>query len=255
LLLRLEWRRYRADRSPAPPPDPEEAALDRWNAGVVMLVAGLSIVGAVMAFWASGKFSSASDLSQQAVQEVTQYQTVKAEQDGYVDFGARLSEDYQEHTAAESNLYSEAAAAWAAGETTEAAALEADARVEGAQERALVTGFVCYWPSYRGAGGSVVYDVPALRASEVELPCVQPGQDPSALRTLGNAQADALAQTAANNRAEAQQIVLGGAFLIAAVFFLTLSYLGWRHRRARSLASGVVAMAVALGISIVAALA
>ena len=66
LLLRLEWRRYRADRAPAPPPTPEEAALDRWNAGVVMLVAGLSVVGAIIAFWASSQFSSASGLSQQA---------------------------------------------------------------------------------------------------------------------------------------------------------------------------------------------
>ncbi len=74
-------------QGPAPPPTPEEAALDRWNAGVVMLVVGLSVVGTILAFWASSQFSSASGLSQQAVQEVTQYQTVKAEQDGYVDFG------------------------------------------------------------------------------------------------------------------------------------------------------------------------
>ncbi len=253
-LLRLEWRRYRADRAPAPPPSPEEAALDRWNAGVVMLVAGLSVVGAVLAFWASSQFSSASGLSQQAVQEVTQYQTVKAEQDGYVDFGARLNELYQEHTVAESTLYSEAAAAWAKGEPTLARALEATARVEGAQERAVIPGFVCYWPSSRGTGGSVLYDQAGLRASEVESPCVQPGQDPSALRTLDSAHTNALEAGAASDRSRAQEVVLAGAFVIVAVFFLTLSYLGWRHRRTRSLGIGVAAMAVALGVTIMAGL-
>jgi hypothetical protein len=253
-LLRLERRRYRADRSPAPPPAPEEAALDRWNAGVVILVAGLSIVGALQAFWASGRFSTASSLSQQAVQEATQYQTVKAEQDGYVDFGARLNEAYQEHTVAESTLYSEAATAWRDDDANQARSLEAQARVEGAQERALVPGFLCYWPSSRGSGGSVLYDEDALRSSEVESPCVQPGQDPSALRTLGTTQEGALEHMAANDRTTAQEIVLADAFVIVAVFFLTLSYLGWRHRRARSLATGVVAMAVALAVTALAGL-
>ncbi len=252
LLLRLEWRRYRADKAPIPPPTPEEAALDRWNAGVVMLVAGLSVVGAILAFWASSQFSSASGLSQQAVQEVTQYQTVKAEQDSYVDFGARLNEVYQEHTVAESALYGQAASDWAGGDSTLARSLEAMARVEGAQERALIPGFVCYWPSSRGTDGSVLYDQAGLRASELESPCVQPGQDPSALRTLDAAHTNALEASAASDRSRAQELVMSGAFVIVAVFFLTLSYLGWRHRRARSLATGVVAMAVALGVTVLA---
>jgi hypothetical protein len=254
-LLLLERRRLRQDRSPAPPPTPEEAALDRWNAGVVMLVAGLSVAGALLAFWASSKFSTASSQSQQAVQEVTQYQTVKAEQDSYVDFGARLAETYQEHTVAESTLYSEAAAAWDSGDTVLARALEAQARVEGAQERALIPGFLCYWPSSRGSDGSVLYDVAGLRAGEVESPCVQPGEDPSALRTLGSVQTAVLENNAASDRSTAQEIVLAGAFVIVAVFFLTLSYLGWRHRRARSLAAGVLAVAAALCVALLAGLA
>ena len=40
--------------------------------------------GCPSAFWASSQFSAASGLSQQALHEVAQYQTVKAEQDGYV---------------------------------------------------------------------------------------------------------------------------------------------------------------------------
>jgi hypothetical protein len=252
-LLRWEWRRYKADRAPAPPPSPEEAALDRWNAGVVMLVAGLSIVGALLAWWASSEFSLASSLSQQAVQEATQYQTVKAEQNGYVAFGARLSEAYGEHTVAESNLYQQAAAAWAAGQGSAALQLEAEARVEGAQARALDPGFVCYWPTYPGTNGGVQYDVQALQATEQENPCEQPDQDTTALRTLDQSHVEALGSTSKGDRTRAEEVVLAGALVIVAVFFLTLSYLGWRHRRAHALTPGVVAVAAALAIAVVAA--
>ena len=251
-LLRLEWRRYRADRSPAPPPSPEEAALDRWNAGVVMLVAGLSVVGAVLAFWASSQFSSASGLSQQAVQEVTQYQTVKAEQDGYVDFG-RLNELYQEHTVAESTLYTEAAAAWAVDEPILARALEARARVKGAQERALIPGFVCYWPSKSGAGGSSCTTRPPCEPARWSPRACSPGRTP---RPCGpwTPSTPAPSRSAPPTTARVEEVVLAGALVIVAVFFLTLSYLGWRHRRAGSLGTGVVAMAVALGVTVIAGL-
>jgi hypothetical protein len=55
-FLYQEWRRYKVDKEPAPPPTPEEASLDRWNAGVVIVVAGLSVVGALLAWWASSEF-------------------------------------------------------------------------------------------------------------------------------------------------------------------------------------------------------
>jgi hypothetical protein len=248
-LLGVEWHRYRADPSRGELPTPEEAARDRWNAGVVMLVAGLSVIGALLAFWASSEFSSASGLSQQAVQDVTRYQTVKAEQDSYLQFGARLNVSYQEYSVGQSNLYAEAASAWDDNQPGEARALEAQARVDGAAERALIPGFVCYWPSSRGRGGSVYYDQAALRVSEVETPCVQPGQDPSSLRTLSTSQADALEHGAAADRSRAEDVILSGAFVIVAVFFLTVAYLGWRHRRARTLGAGVVAIGIALAVS------
>jgi hypothetical protein len=88
----------------------------------------------------------------------------------------------------------------------------------------------------------------------MESPCVQPGQDPSALRTLDSAHTNAVEVNAADDRSRAQEVVLAGAFVIVAVFFLTLSYLGWRHRRARSLGIGVLAMAIALGVTVMAGL-
>jgi len=79
----------------------------RWTAGTLawsLSVAGLSVVGALLAWWASSEFSTASSTSLQAVQEAAQYLTVKAEQDSYVSFGERLAATYQEHTVAESEL-------------------------------------------------------------------------------------------------------------------------------------------------------
>jgi hypothetical protein len=123
-----------------------------------------------------------------------------------------------------------------------------------AQQRALSYGFLCYWPEAFEANGSIDYDVPALRVWELESPCVQPGEDSASLRTLGDAEASALESSAAHDRSEAQEIVLAGAFVILAVFFLTLSYLGRKHRRVGPLGVGVVAVAVALGVSLVAGL-
>ena len=253
-LLVAEWRRYRLDRAPAPPPTPEEASLDRWNAGVVMLVAGISISGALLAWWAAADFSAAADASQQALAEAGQYQTVKAEQDGYVDFGARLAESYQEHTVAASQLYSEAAVAWASGQQDVALQLESQARSEAAQARALYPGFICYWPAYGlSRGGRVSFDVAQQKASEAQGACTQADQDPTALRTLAPGAVARVEGSAAADRSKAEDIVLAGALLIVAVFFMTLSYLGWRHRRAHSLTPGVVSVAAALVVCAVAA--
>jgi multidrug efflux pump subunit AcrA (membrane-fusion protein) len=254
-LLRLEWRRYRFDRSPAPPPTPEEAALDRWNAGVVMLVAGLSIAGALLAWWASSEFSLASTVSQQALAETTQYQTVKAEQDSYIDLGSKLAEQYQQHTVAESSLYQQAASAISAGQTDVARQLEAEARAEGAQARALAPGFVCYWPYSPGTDGSIGYDETAQQGKEVADPCVQPGQDPTALQTLDPAHVSTLESTARADRSTAEEIVMAGALVIVAVFFLTVSYLGWKHRRAHTLAPGVLAIGASFCVALIAGLA
>ncbi len=253
-LLVAEWRRYLKDRMPAPPPTPEEASLDRWNAGVVMLVAGISISGALLAWWAASQFSAAANASQQALTEATQYQTVKAEQDGYVDFGARLAESYQEHTVAATQLYSEAASAWSAGQGNVALELETQARLESAQARALYPGFVCYWPFYSSApGGRVDFNVAQEKASEAQGACTQADQDPTALRTLGPAAVAQVEATASSDRGTAEEIVLAGALLIVAVFFMTMSYLAWRHRRAHYLAPGVVSVAAALVVCAAAA--
>ncbi len=243
-LLRIEWSRFKADRSPAPPPSPEVAALDRWNAGVAMLIAGISIVGALLAWWASTTFDAASSLDQQALQQMTQYQTTKAVQDSYINLGARLSEAFQEHTVAESNLYTQAGWARKAGNLPQALQLEAQARVEGAEERALYPGFVGYWASLPNAKGDVGYSRAQQEAYAYETV--------TDLRTLDAEHVAALNGSARSLRAKGQRILLAGALLIMAVFFLTVSYLGWKHRRVHTLAPGVLAMAAALAVLVVA---
>ena len=65
---------------------------------------------------------------------------------------------------------------------------------------------------------------------------------------------EALGTTAKGDRTKAEEVVLAGALVIVAVFFFTLSYLGWRHRRAHALTPGVLAVAAALAIAVVAGL-
>jgi hypothetical protein len=93
------------------------------------------------------------------------------------------------------------------------------------------------------------YDVAELQASEVESPCVLPGQDSSSLRTLGPSHQQALTNSAANDRSHGEAVVLAGALLILAVFCLTVSYLGPKHRRRLAVSPGVVSIAAALVVA------
>lgn len=246
LLLRSEWKRFRLDRSPGKPPKLEEAALDRWNARVVVLVAAMSVMGALLAWWASATFADAQLLDQRSLQQTNQYQTTKAIEDSKIAFGARLTQIYEQHTVAESNLYTQAAAAWSRGNERLALALEAEARVEGAQERVLDPGFLHYSPGFPGSGGAVAYSV-----SEQETNAVFESQD---LRTLDPAHVAVVEASAASARARGETIVLGTVLIFAGVFFFTLAYLGGRHRRVRAFAPGILGAVGALVVVVVATL-
>jgi hypothetical protein len=246
LLLRTEWQRYRVDRSPGKPPKLEEAALDRWNARVVVLVAAMSVMGALLAWWASATFAGAEELDQRALQQTNQYQTTKAIEESKIAFGAGLTQIYEQHTVAESNLYTQAAAAWNQGDRALALALEAEARVEGAQERVLDPGFLYYSPSSPGSGGAVPYSV-----AEQETNALFGNQD---LRTLDPAHVARVEADAASTRARGETIVLGTVLIFVGVFFFTLAYLGGRHRRVRAFVPGILGVVGALAVVVVATL-
>ncbi len=90
-LVVLEFARYRKDRRKLPPLTPEEAAADRWHKGAVILIATLSIMGALLAWRASATFGAASDLAQRALQERVQLGQQQSLQDEQIDFSTRLS--------------------------------------------------------------------------------------------------------------------------------------------------------------------
>jgi hypothetical protein len=246
LLFRSERRRRRVDPAPSRPPTLEEAGLDGWNAHVVEIVAALSIVGAFLAWWASTSFAAAAELGQRALQETTRYQTVQSVQDSKIAFGSRLTQQYQDHTVAESTLYARAGAAWRKGDTDAALLLEAEARVEGAQERAFDPGALYYSPDSPGPDGKVHYST-----AEQETTAVYGNQD---LRTLDAAHVAVLQGSAETDRTRGERTVLGDVFIFGAVFFLTLAYLGARSRRLLWLVPGILAVTGALVTTLLATL-
>ena len=242
-LVVAEWSRYSKDRAPQPPIDPELAASDRWHNGVTYAIAALSIVGALLAWQASEGFDGAGDLSRQAVDQGVRYQSVRSASDGRIDFDARLALIYQEHLRLERSFYTRADELRAAGDNAGAARLEAEARVEGAQARLIASSFLSYFPIV-AEDGSVSVDRDAnagvARAGDTDL------------RTLDPANVRAVTQEAGETRRTAQQLVVAGALLIAAMFFLTVADLGWLHRRLLAAVPAALATVAALVILVVA---
>lgn len=245
VLVAMEWRRFRADRSPAPPLPPEESARDPWNARVADVIAALSIVAALAAWQAAVAYGTASDLANVALQQTAQYQAVRAVEDSRLVFGDRLTQLYQQHTVAESSLYAQAAAARQSGNPAQAAELEAEARVEGAQARVLAHGFIGYVPT-DGANGSADFN------RRQQLSIEQTGNQD--LRTLDANHVALITSHADQVRHDGELLILASALLIAATLFLTVARLGWKHRRLFGAAPGTLfasAAAVVLVIAVV----
>jgi hypothetical protein len=238
-LFRMELLRFRADPTPAPPLPPEKAALETWHARMALLIASLSILAALNVWLASSAFGGGSDLGQQVLQDETQYQTVLAVQNSRIEFGARLSLLYQQHLYTEDQLYKVAQADRKAGNTQEALQLEAEARVEGAQERALDPGFLYYSPQAH-ANGTTTFNVPEEMTVAKEENRDLIALDPSHLAVIES--------QVNSDRNEGQQIVLATALFVAAIFFFTVTNLGWRHHRWRTMTPGLLATAAAVGL-------
>lgn len=242
-LFRLEVLRFRKDPTPAPPLPPEEAAREKWHTHMAILIAALSVLAALNVWLASSAFGGASGLGSQVLQDQTQYQTVLAVQNSRIDFGDRLSQLVQQHLYTEDQLYKVAAADRKAGDTQEAVQLEAEARVEGAQERALNPGFL-YYSAETQSNGTATFSVPEETTVAKEENRDLIALDPAHLAII-ESQVD-------SDRNEGQQIVLATALFVAAIFFFTVTNLGWRHRRWRTMAPGLLSTAAALGLLVAA---
>jgi hypothetical protein len=225
-LLVAEVRRYRSDPSPAPPARLDRAALEPWHRAVVVLIAGLAIASALLAWRSSTSFGSASGLDSQVLRDTALYQGELGLQDGRIDFGAHLSLLEQEHHMAATQLLNLADKYQTNGNTNLANQLEANAHVEAAQARVFDNGYLRY-SGTSNADGTVTYD----RAQQEKIAVASD----DALRTLGDQHAAELRHLASIDRTRAQQIALTTALFVAAMFFLTVANLGWRHRRLHAL--------------------
>jgi hypothetical protein len=234
-LTKTEYARFKLDPSPGPPLAPEKASLETWHARVALTIAGLSVLGALLVWQASTSFGNAGGFNQQVLQDTTQYQTVLAIQNSRIDFGQRLTLLYQEHDFTETQLYKKALFYRGTGATDDARQLEAEARVEGAEERALDPGFLYYSPTSKSSGAQV------FNESEEEQVAREENRD---LITLSPSHVAVIEAQADSDRSEGQDLVLATAFFVSAVFFLTVANLSWRHRRLRTLMPGLLASIV-----------
>jgi hypothetical protein len=231
-----EWRRYRVDRSPRPPLSADEREGDPFHTGVAVLIAAVSVAGAVLAFQASTVFGDASELSGRSIQERTQLSKEAGFVDTKIDFGARLATIYQEHLRTVTELERLAAAARAAGDGPRAQRLEADLRVERAATRVIDAGFLGpYRPDVDD--GAVTYDRERLRAREAIT-------NPD-LRTLDPAATQAEAERA---RRKGLALLGVGALFGLVLLLLTVTNLGPVHRRLRALVPAVALTAVAFAL-------
>jgi hypothetical protein len=243
-LIVVEFRRFRRDRSPAPPLAPEDAARDRWTAMVTDLIVGLLLLSALITLQANATFGSASDLNGQAQKASARYQAANAEEQSLIEFGDRMTALLQQHTLAASQLSLHADQARAAGDTALANQLDAAARIESAQARVFHNGFLSYAPS--AAGDVFTFDRDAaLRLAE---------ERNTDLRTLGPKHAQALESVAADDRAKAGKLLLAAAALIAGVFLWTITRLAWRQRRLATAIPALAAMVAGTVLLVVATL-
>ena len=197
-----------------------------------MVIAGLAIVSALLAWRASTAFGAASGLGSQALRDAAQYQNAQTVEDGKIDFGAHLAVLDQEHQLAAQQLFDLANQQRAAGNTSVADTLEAQARVEGAQARAVHANYDYYAGSLND-DGTVSYKPEADRALAVATN--------TDLRTLGAEHVAAMQRQASALRARAQQGTLAAALFVATMLFLTAANLARRHRRLPALAVGLCA--------------
>jgi hypothetical protein len=248
VLLAVEGIRYRADREPAPPLEADDAARDRWSAFVLDLVAVLSILGALVTWQATITFGSASDLGTQALRDSARYEASAAKFDSLVEFSARLTQLYQQHSVAAARLFEQATTVRSGGNSPLADLLESEARVEGAQARALSSGFLLVAPQPSPDAANVVSET----FDRVAAAQVARDSEPD-LRTLGQAHLQALTTQAVTVRDRAQKLLLAAGLIAVAIFWWTVARLGWRHRRLTSAVPGVAAMLASYFLLVVAA--
>ena len=216
----------RAAKRPAPP------KTERFRAVVGVLIAAVSILGAVVVWRASVESSNASDLTQQGTQQLILQQQTRGSIEAGVARDFRLYALFQEHVL---NWRQMLAQADQATDPSLAADLRSQARSELSQARhirPLMQNFDR--PSFGDESGVVPFDpaqqVRALSDANLELTGLHPGVTFAA---------------ASDAHARALHLVGIAVLFAAALLFLTLAQVARKGTRGIFAAAGVVVMVAA----------
>ena len=204
-----------------------KSATDRFRTRVAILIALVSIMGAVVAWRASEASELASNLDQDATQQFVQREQILGQLDEDVMQDVRLLGAYQEHVKAWKELERSAnAASGAAAET-----LRRRAQEERALARTLYLLFQTWYPSHPEENGDVAFDRDAARA------WMRDGNDD--LATLAPEATDARADAA---HEKTVNLVALAALLVGALFLLTLAQMARTTIRAVYAGAGTIVL-------------
>jgi hypothetical protein len=218
-----------------PPAEAPPVRTDRFRSWVGVLIAVVSILGAVVVWRASMESSNASDRTQQGTQQLILQQQKRGSIEAGVARDFRLFMDFQEHVMSWRQLLTQADAA---DDPTLAAALRAQARQElsaARHIRPLIQNFDR--PDYGDADGVVQFDpgvqARALAEADLELTGLRPD--------LAFADAD-------EGHDRALRLVGIAVLFAAALLFLTFAQVARRGSRGIFAVAGVVVMLAATAL-------
>ena len=192
-----------------------------------LVIAAVSILGAVVAWRASIVSSNASNLDQRATQELAHQEQLLATHRGQVNEDLRLLAIYQEHGKLRQTMLEQAGRLRNSNPAL-AHALEIRAQGEGAIVRMLQGLFLGFYPTL-DEKGRADYD----RSTALEFLAERDSE-------LKNLRPNQLAVEAETTRREGENLTGIAAILVAALFFLTLAQLAQPQLRRTFAGTGVV---------------
>ncbi len=208
-----------------------EAARDRFRSRVGLVIAAISIFGAVVAWRASIVSSNASDLDQRATQELAHQEQLLATHRGQVSEDLRLLAIYQEHGKLRQTMLEQAKRLEKRNPEL-ANALEIRAQGEGAITRMLRGFFLGYYAGLNKKGNAEYNRNTALEflvERDPELASLRPRQ---------------LADEAGAAQREGENLTGIAAILVTALFFLTIAQVARPQIRRIFAGTGIVVAAL-----------
>ncbi len=215
---------------------PEPTTSDPFRLRVAILIAVVSILGAVVTARASVLSVTASDDDQLSLQELVQQQQILADIEAQIAQDLRLLGAYQEHILTWRILEEQAKKV---RNPSLRARLESEARTEHSLARTMRASFN-FTPDLGDEDGRVEYDVPFVRRylheTSVELKDLRP---------------DDTFQEGQELHVQIVRLIGVAALLIASLFFLTLAQFRRRNVRGIFAGSGIGVLLIAIALFVV----